>query len=90
MSPRKKKETRPKSQPVPVRFSRTTLDEIDAVSELMGMSRQDVIRLSVSAGLKALRKIGVDGLVEKIAEEITAEPLDRAAEEPEVYRPKGK
>ncbi len=54
---RETKQTRPNGAPTPVRFSETTLNEIEEVAELLGMSRQDVIRLSTSAGLKILRDL---------------------------------
>ncbi len=66
---RETKQTRPNGAPTPVRFSETTLKEIEEVAELLGMSRQDVIRLSTSAGLKILRELGYGGLVRLIAGE---------------------
>ena len=65
-----KKQTRPSTTPVPIRFTDSMVKEIQDVAESVGMSQQDVIRLSVSAGLKALKRMGYEGLAEKVAEEI--------------------
>lgn len=48
---------------------------MDQVGQDYGLSRSDVIRLASQAGLMALEKLGVDGLVKRIAEEIT-DPSD--------------
>lgn len=87
----RQKDTRPKAKPTPVRFTPEILVEVDAVAEDLAMSRQDVIRLAVSAGLvsaglKALRSLGREGLIERIAEELDGRPADvedfpRAAED---------
>jgi hypothetical protein len=62
-----KKQTRPSEAPTPVRFSASQTALIEETAEALGMSRQDVIRLSVSAGLKILRSLGQDGLANLIA-----------------------
>lgn len=68
----KKKQTRPGSAPVAVRFTPEQNEEIAQVAEEFQISKQDVIRLSVAAGLKAMRKIGLIGLRDFIAGEIKA------------------
>ncbi len=65
-----KKESRPSTIPIPVRFTDEMVKEIQDVAQNMSMSQQDIIRLSVTAGLQALKKIGYEGLAEKISEEI--------------------
>ena len=67
---RQHKDTRPTTTPIPVRFTEVTLAEIELVAQELAMSRQDVIRLAASAGLKALRRLGYDGLIERLSEEI--------------------
>ncbi|RYG99418.1 MAG: hypothetical protein EON58_03985 [Alphaproteobacteria bacterium] len=62
-------QTRPSSAPIPVRFSEDQIAAIEETSALLGMSRQDVIRLSVSAGVKILRDLGYDGLAQLIADQ---------------------
>ena len=69
---KKKTETRPSNTPVAVRFTVDQITEISAVASEFQMSKQDVIRLSVAAGLKAMRNIGIAGLQEFIAFEIKA------------------
>lgn len=66
----KKKQTRPGVAPVAVRFTPEQIAEIEAVAEEFQISKQDVIRLSVSAGMKAMKKIGLVGLQEFISREI--------------------
>lgn len=63
----KKSQTLPTAAPTPVRFSAAQTQLIEETAELLGMSRQDVIRLSVSAGLRILRKLGHDGLADLLA-----------------------
>ena len=63
------KQTRPSSDPIPVRFSSDQIMQINQVAEELGMSRADVIRLSVSAGLKILGRLGHDGLASLIADQ---------------------
>lgn len=67
--PNPKTQTRPSTAPVPVRFSEDQIAAIEETSALLGMSRQDVIRLSVSAGIKILRDLGHDGLARLIADQ---------------------
>lgn len=67
------KETRPSTKPTPVRFTEAMLKDIEETADLLGMSRQDVIRLSVAAGLKALRRLGFQGLVDAIEKEVDAQ-----------------
>ena len=64
-----KKQTRPSSAPTPVRFSPAQIQLIEETADVTGMSRQDVIRLSVSAGIKILRRLGHDGMAELIADQ---------------------
>lgn len=68
----KKNQTRPGTAPVAVRFTPEQNEEIASVAEEFQISKQDVIRLSVAAGLKAMKKIGLVGLRDFIAEEIKA------------------
>ena len=63
------KQTRPSSDPIPVRFSADQLAQIHRVAEDLGMSRADVIRLSVAAGLKILGRLQHDGLASLIADQ---------------------
>lgn len=65
MSP--SKQTRPSTDPVPVRFSEDQLAMIHKVADDLGMSRADVIRLAVSAGLKIMIRLGPGGLTDLIA-----------------------
>lgn len=65
-----KKESRPSTIPIPIRFTDEMVKEIQDVAQNMNMSQQDIIRLSVTAGLQALKKIGYEGLAEKVSEEI--------------------
>jgi len=62
------KQTRPSSTPTPIRFTERMLEEIDEVAEELDLSKQDVIRLAVAAGIKALRRIGRSGIVDAIAQ----------------------
>ena len=71
--PKKKAETRPSNPPVAVRFTPGQIEEINEVANAFQMSKQDVIRLSVAAGLKAMRRIGISGLQGFIADEITTD-----------------
>lgn len=64
------KQTRPSTTPIPIRFSDRMLADIQEVADDLELSRQDVIRLSVAAGLKALKRIGYDALAERVAQEI--------------------
>jgi hypothetical protein len=82
----RQKDTRPKTTPTPVRFTEQMLEEIDEVAADLAMSRQDIIRLSVSAGLKALRSLGRAGLVERISQELTRPEIGIAADEPTIYK----
>lgn len=67
---KKKTETRPSNPPVAVRFTPDQIDNINQVAAEFQMSKQDVIRLSVAAGLKAMKKIGLAGLQDFVANEI--------------------
>lgn len=69
--PARKQTTRPAGKPIPVRFPDEVLSRIDQVGQDYGLSRSDTIRLSTQAGLLAMAALGVEGLVERIAEEIT-------------------
>lgn len=64
-----KKQTRPTTVPVPIRFTEKMLQEVEEVAEMFEISRQDVIRLSVAAGLKSLRRMGLNGLAEAVADQ---------------------
>jgi hypothetical protein len=64
------KQTRPSSTPIPIRFSAKMLADIEEVASELELSRQDIIRLAVAAGLKALKKIGYDGIAEAVAAEL--------------------
>lgn len=64
-----KKQTRPTTVPVPIRFTEKMLQEVEEVAQLFDISRQDVIRLSVAAGLKSMRRMGLDGLAEAVADQ---------------------
>jgi hypothetical protein len=66
----KKKQTRPTNSPVAVRFTEEQNQRIADVAEEFQISKQDVIRLSVAAGLKAMQKIGLIGLQDFLAEQI--------------------
>ena len=66
-----KKQTRPTVAPTPVRFSSNQLEQIEETAKILGMSRQDVIRLSLSAGIKILKRLGYDGLAQLIADQAT-------------------
>lgn len=67
----KKQKTRPAGKPIPVRFPDEVLSRIDQVGQDYGLSRSDTIRLATQAGLLAMEALGVEGLVQRIAEEIT-------------------
>lgn len=67
MAAASKKQTRPSTKPVPIRFSEEMLQEVENVAKLFDISRQDVVRLSVAAGLVSLKRLGWDGLVAAIA-----------------------
>lgn len=77
----RKKQTRPSADPTPVRFSASQTEMIEKTAELLGMSRQDVIRLSVSAGVKILRELGHDGLAQLVADQAkpSSHPAPRGA-----------
>ena len=64
------KQTRPSSTPVPIRFTEQMLADIQATADELDLSKQDVIRLSVAAGLKALQKIGYGGIADAISEHV--------------------
>lgn len=65
------KETRPSTAPIPVRFSEKQLEEIEAVAKEFEMSRAEIIRLSCSAGLIALKKLKPEGLKQAVARLLT-------------------
>ncbi len=73
-----KKETRPSTTPLPIRFTLRMLKDIEEVAEMFGMSRQDIIRLSVAAGLKTMHRLGRDGLAKLISD--FAEDEDHAGQ----------
>lgn len=75
---KKKSETRPSNPPVAVRFTVDQIEKINEVAEDFQMSKQDVIRLSVAAGLKAMKKIGIAGLQEFVADQI--KPVSKPVE----------
>lgn len=60
-------QTRPTSAPIPVRFSASTLEEIEETAKALDLSKQDTIRLAVRAGLRILRKLGGAGIADIIA-----------------------
>lgn len=74
MSKPTKKQTRPSTTPVPIRFTEKMMAEVEEVAEDLDLSRQDVIRLSVAAGLKSLRRIGWDGIADAVAEHFPSPP----------------
>lgn len=57
----------PVTTPVQIRFTDRQLNEMDSVAQEFGLSRSEVIRLSCSAGLVALKKLTPDGLKKAIA-----------------------
>ena len=61
------KRTRPVTKPTPIRFPEAMLEEVAEMAECFNLSRQDVFRISVAAGLEAMRQMGVDGLARNIA-----------------------
>jgi hypothetical protein len=60
-------QTRPTSSPIPVRFSQSTIEEIEETAKAIDLSKQDTIRLAVRAGLRILRKLGGAGIADIIA-----------------------
>jgi len=69
----KQKQTRPsKITPIAVRFTASQLNEIESIAEEFQISKQDAIRLATSAGLKAMKKIGLNGLHVFLTDQITA------------------
>lgn len=62
-----KRQTRPVTKPTPIRFTEAILAEVTDVAERFNLSRQDVFRISVAAGLEAMRHLGADGLTKVIA-----------------------
>lgn len=66
------KQTENPPHPLSVRFRASQVKEIEAVSKEFDLSRQDVIRLSVGVGLKAMRSKGLKGLQRSLAEDVTA------------------
>jgi hypothetical protein len=50
----------------PIRFTDKMLEEIGEIATAFGMSRQDVIRLAVAAGLKTMRRMGREGLMDAV------------------------
>lgn len=81
---KKKAETRPSNPPVAVRFTLDQIAKIEEVAKEFQMSKQDVIRLSVAAGLKAMQKIGLVGIQSFIADEIKPEKSRKAYKFPVV------
>jgi hypothetical protein len=61
----------PYSTPIPIRFSDKQLAEIEAVAKEFEMSRAEIIRLSCSAGLVALKKLTPQGLTAAVARLLT-------------------
>jgi len=51
------------------------LSDIEEVAQDLELSKQDVIRLSVAAGIKALKRMGYDGIASAVAESITDSDL---------------
>lgn len=60
-------QTRPTSAPIPVRFSQSTIEEIEETAKALDLSKQDTIRLACRAGLRILRKLGGAGIADLIA-----------------------
>ena len=63
----------PYTKPIPIRFTEKQLAEIESVAEELQMSRAEIIRLSCSAGLVALKKLGQEGIVNAVARLLTEE-----------------
>lgn len=55
------------SEPIPVRFDEEVLAEIERISGVMKLSKQELIRFATSIGLVCLEKTGYD-LPKQIAE----------------------
>lgn len=55
------------SSPIPIRFDESVLAEIEKVSSIMKLSKQEIVRLTVAIGLVCLEKTGYD-LPRQIAE----------------------
>lgn len=69
--PDEKPEAKFSEKPVSVRFTELMLEDINSVSKQFGLSKQDVIRLSVAAGLRAFQQVGIAGMEEFLASPIT-------------------
>lgn len=69
----KNPETRPSGKPIPIRFTAKQLAEIESVAEEFEMSRAEIVRLSCSAGLAALKKLTPEGLTAAVARLLTEE-----------------
>lgn len=61
----------PYTIPVQIRFTEKQLSEIDEVAEQFEMSRSEIIRLSCSSGLLALKKLKPEGLKQAVARLLT-------------------
>lgn len=53
-------ESRPSGKPVPVRFPEEVVERVRQVSESLGMSFADTIRLATRIGLEQLKRVNYD------------------------------
>ena len=58
------------SKAIPVRFGKKHLEAIETASKRYELSKQEVIRLTSKAGLKALERLTPAQLIDFIAKEI--------------------
>lgn len=73
------KQTRPSTpDPMPVRFTERLLAEIESVAADFQLSKQDVVRMATAAGLKAMRKLGNDGIPNLLADIIAGDEPESA------------
>lgn len=63
----------PFTTPLQIRFTEKQLEEIEAVAKEFDMSRAEIIRLSCSAGVAALKKLTPQGLTAAVARLLTEE-----------------
>lgn len=63
----------PFTTPVQIRFTSSQLEEIESVAKEFGMSKAEIVRLSCSAGLAALKKLTPEGLTAAVARLLTEE-----------------
>ena len=71
MTPSTKKQTRPATTPVPIRFTEKLMANIEDVASRFDLSRQDVIRLAVASRLESMRRLGAEGLIKTLSDHLS-------------------